>query len=301
MKKVKDVLKLFTRAARKLGKNQPLVLASSTAFFTMFSIPPILVISVNTLSLYFKKDSVTRAFNHTIAQVFDEKTADQMSDIADNFSNMASKPWITIAGFVFLLFVATNLFKVMRTSINQIWNIRLARSGRLANSLQKRTISLGLILLTCILFFLSTVSDSLITLLGDLVPKNFMGLNTIFILIASKILSVFFITLWFTAVFRFLPDAKISWHAILIGGLVTAILYMIGKYLLDTFLINSNIDNIFETSTSVVLIMLFIFYSSLILYYGASFTFVYTDFINKNVKPRKNAEEFEIKVVPKKN
>ncbi|MDX1627343.1 MAG: YihY/virulence factor BrkB family protein [Fulvivirga sp.] len=300
MQKLLEIWQLFSDSAKKLKKNRPMVLSAATAFFTIFSIPPAIIITVNALSLYFKSENITASLANNIAMLFGENVANQMNNIADNFSQMASQPWITIAGSVFLVFVATNLFNVIKMSINQIWNIRhTPAKSTLLHELKKRGIALGIILLTSILFILSAVADSIITVLESILPANFLSIDTLIILIVSKILAIIFVTLWFAAVFRFMPDARVPRKAIFTGAMVTSVLFITGKYILEELLINSNIDNIFETSTSVVVIMLFIFYSSFIMYYGVCFTQVYTDYLDKSLKLRKNARRVEIRTVKK--
>jgi len=294
VQKLKEILDLFTDSAKELGKNRPLILASSTAFFTIFSIPPTLIILANILSLYFQKESLTAKFSETITELFGQDVSEQLLGIANNFRNMASEPWITYAGFIFLIFVATNLFKVIRMSVNQIWNVRMEKQGGLLFRLRKRAISLGIILLTGVFFIFSTLADSTITYVETAISENLFVLDTVIIVIISKVASIIIISLWFVAIFRFLPDAKINWRSILTGSILTAFLFTIGKYLLETFLINSNIDNIFEASTSIVLVMLFIFYSSFIVYYGASFIYIYHGFRDKNLKTRKHAKQYKI-------
>lgn len=294
MHKLREILKLLADSGKELGKNRPLILASSTAFFTIFSIPPTLIILANALSIYFKQENLTAKFSETIADLFGQDVSTQLLAIADNFRNMASEPWITYAGFIFLIFVATNLFKVIRMSVNQIWNVRMEKQGGLLFRLRKRVISLGIILLTGVFFIFSTIADSAIAFVENAITDNLFAVNTVLIVIASKLASIIFISLWFTAIFRFLPDAKINWRSILTGAVLTSVLFTIGKYLLERFLINSNIDSIFDTSTSIVLVMLFIFYSSFIVYYGASFIYVYHNSRDKKVKPRKNAEQYKV-------
>ncbi|MTI21387.1 YihY/virulence factor BrkB family protein [Fulvivirga sp. RKSG066] len=299
MLKLKEIGLLFKNAAKELGKNKPIILASSTAFFTIFSIPPIIIITVNALSLYFKSKSITQSFINNIQELFGEEAARQMSNIASNFSSLASQPWITIAGSVFLIFIATNLFNIIKLSINQIWNIRVESKSNILFHLKQRLIALGIIVLTTVLFILSTVADSIIAFIRDFLPENFAEVNTLVVMVMSKIVVIIFIALWFAAVYRFLPDARVAWKPILTGAIVTSVLFVLGKYILERLLINSNIDNIFETSTSIVLIMLFIFYASLIMYYGVSFTAVYSKFIEEEIELRKNAERVEIKAIPK--
>ncbi len=294
---VSKIVRIVKEAAKKLGENHPLILASSTAFFATFSIPPIIIILTNVLSLYFKTSSLSTKFNDQIGEVFGAEAAEQLQTIAGNLSDMGGKPWITIAGSIFLLFVATNLFKVIRTSINQIWNVRPKKSRQVLVKLKSRAIALGIILLTGILFLLSVFADSAVLILRDYL-QDFVPVGQVYlILILSKVLSLFFITLWFITLFRYLTDARVPWKAIIIGALITGVLFMVGKFGLENFLVNSNIGDVFETSASIVLVLLFIFYSSMIIYFGAALTFVLSKEFDKTIKPRKYAEKFETRTV----
>lgn len=296
---VPKIMRLVKEAATELGKNHPFILASSTAFFTTFSIPPMIIIVVNALSIYFRSDRISAKFNDQITSIFGPESAKQLQTIADNFSNMGGETWITIVGFIFLVFIATNLFNVIKISINQIWNIRPTKSANLLLNLKNRAIALGLILLTGAFFLLSTVADSLILILKDLLESALPSVDSILIIIVGKAISFLFIMLWFSTIFRFLPDAKIYWKAVSIGAAVTSILFLLGKVLLEKFLVNSNLGNIFETSASIVLVLLFIFYSSMIMYFGAAFTYVISKEFDKLPEPRKNAEKFEVKTIVK--
>ncbi len=299
MLRVSKIARLFKDAAIKLGKKDPLILASSTAFFTTFSIPPTLIILMNVLSLYFKRESLSVQFDKQISEIFGAEAGTQLQTIATNLSEMTGKGWITIAGSVFLIFVATNLFKVIKTSVNQIWNIRPKNTKKLLHNVKNRAIALAIVFLTGIFFLLSILADSLVTLLQNYLHNSLPVGETLLIIGLSKLLSLVFITLWFISIFRYLPDARIQWKAVSIGALVTAFLFMIGKLALERFLVNSNISNVFETSASIVLVLLFIFYSSLIMYYGAAFTFVLSEELNQPVTPRKYAEEYKITPIKK--
>ncbi len=293
--KILDFTGLFLTSGKLLGQNQPLILASSTAFFTLFSLPPMLIIVVNTLSLYFKAEELTVTFYGQIEDIFGSASSEQVQVIVSNFRSMGSNTWITLAGSAFLVFIATNLFKVIRLSINQIWEIRLKQNSNIFFKLKNRSIALAIILLSGVFFLLSTLSDSLISFIDKHIPVEIFNLDTVIIIIISKAVSIFFVTLWFIVIYRFLPSGRLKWHPIIVGAFVTSIFFILGKVILERFLINSNINDIFEASTSVVLIMLFIFYSSLIMYYGACFTVTYSKFIGQQVMAKKSAERFETK------
>jgi len=297
MSKVSKIVQLIINSGKELGKNNPLILGSATAFFTIFSIPPMIIIVVNALSIYFKSESLSVKFTKQISSTFGQETANQLESIAYNFSSMAGKPWITVAGSLFLIFVATNLFKIIKISFNQICNIRPKSGRNILHRLKNRGIALGIILLTGVLFLLSNFADGLLIIIRNQLESGLPAEGSYLILFLSKIVSFIFIGLWFLTIFRFIPDARIPWKALTIGSLATAVLFMIGKLALERFLVNSNIGNIFETSTSIVLVLLFIFYSSMIMYYGLTLTMMVSKEIDQPIEPRKNAEKYEIKTL----
>lgn len=294
MLNIKSEFKLLKDTFKELGDNEPLVLASSTAFFTVFSLAPIVIIIVNTLSWYFlQSKQVSSTFFDKIEETLGASTTQQIEKIVANFEKMEGNIWISIFQFLFFIMVATNLFKIIRSSINRIWNIRKRKSKyRFLIMLKKRSLALGIIILTGILFLLANFSDSMINALQEPMKTSIPSFDFAVMFVISKLFSLVFITIWFAAIFKYMPDAKVRKDALLKGSLLTATLFSIGKLILEEFLINSQINNIFETSTSVVLILLFIFYSSLIMYLGASFIKVYNLSKGSKVKPKKYAERF---------
>ncbi|MBL3656000.1 YihY/virulence factor BrkB family protein [Fulvivirga sediminis] len=294
MKIITNWLKLFLSAFKCLRHNQPLLLGSSTAFFTVFSLPPIIIILVGILSLYFKQETLSEQLFNEIQKYFGSGTSKQINNIVQNFRNQASSTWIAIGGSLFLVFVSTTLFHVIRQALNRIWNIRIKTSKKLKYNLTQRLISFVLILVSGILFFGSLVADASVAVLKDYLDQLIPGVDSFIVMTVSYLLSLLSVTLWFAILFKYLPDAKIHGKTAIIGGAFTAILFNLGKYILTQFLVTDNINNIFGTSASVMVLFLFIFYCSMIMYYGAAFTKVYAEEMGDGIQPKKNAELYEI-------
>jgi membrane protein len=121
---LKKVYGIFKDAFLRLKGNDPLILASATAFFTLFSLTPILVILVNILSMLFRNNKITGALFQPIEKVFGAETSEQIRSIVDNVKSFGGAWYITVGGFIFLFFVATNLVNIIKKSINQLWRIR---------------------------------------------------------------------------------------------------------------------------------------------------------------------------------
>ena len=158
---------------------------------------------------------------------------------------------------------------------------------------------IGILLILSIgfIFIISLLLDTSVAFLQGYLDQLIPSVDTIVIRTVNIIFSILVVTAWFTILYKILPDAVVHWKVAIVGGLHTAVLFTIGKWILGYLLNYSNMVTIFGTFASVLFILLFIFYSSLILYYGAAFTYGYASATDRPIKPRKNSENYEVKVV----
>jgi membrane protein len=284
MKTIRLLLRCLRDGYSNFRSNDPLILASSTAFFATFSLSPILVILVNVLMLTFDNDRIPAQLFGKLSNTFGKESAAQIQNIVENVSVYQSDPFITVGGFIFLLFVATTLLKVVKQSINHLWHVKRKDVSRIRYNLQERLTAASLILFVALLF-LDYVHD----LLPDFHVALLKSLNIAF--------SILVVTAWFAILFKFLPDAHVTWKVTLVGGLVTGILFNTGKWILGKLLLYNNIASIFGASASFALILLFIFYVGLILYFGASFTFAYGEYTSQPIVPGKFSQRYEVTAI----
>lgn len=295
--KIKKFGKLLSESFGLLKVNQPLLLGAATSFFTLFSLAPIIIIIINVLSLYFQREEISMRLYERLQLEFGPGTADQIHKIVDNFRNQASSKWITIGGSIFLVFVSTTLFHVIRQALHHIWNIRIKKSSQFIYNIKQRSKSLILIFIGGLLFVASLFADTAVAVLRNYLDQLVPSVDALIIMIVSILLSLFVVTLWFAILFKYLPDANLKGKDAIVGGFFTAILFNTGKYLLERFLVTDNLNDIFGTSASIMLLLLFIFYSSLIMYFGATFTMVYAREMGTEIRPNKNAELYTISAV----
>ncbi len=297
---LKKIPRIFKDAFLQLYRNEPLILASATAFFTLFSLAPILVILINILSILFRNNKITEALFQSIQKVFGAETSEQIRSIVENVKSFGGEWYITVGGFIFLLFVATNLLNIIKKAINHLWRIRRSTSKRIKYNLRERLIGILMILSIGFVFIIALLLDTSVAFLEEYLQELIPSVDTILIRTVNIIFSVLVVTAWFTILYKILPDAIVHWKVALVGGLLTAVLFTIGKWILGQLLDYSNMVTIFGAFASVFFILLFIFYSSLILYYGASFTYRYAIETNRPIKPRKYSDNYEMKIVSSK-
>ncbi|MCX3263566.1 YihY/virulence factor BrkB family protein [Pedobacter agri] len=272
---IKEDLKFFFSTARNAfilyQKNDPLRLAGATAFFTNFALPPILIILIRLFGMFTDRRMLATHLFERLASILDEDSIQQIRSTLRNIRGIDQAWYITLFSFVFFLFVATTLFNVIKNSLEQIWNIGQKDKKGFLNTMKSRAISVIIILLAGILFFIGLLADSIQAIIGAYLNTNSPSFGLILTSILNQIIFVFIVTTWFTMLFRFLTNGRPTWKAALSGGLLTGCLFTAGKYILRILLPLSNISNIYGSAGSLIVIMLFVFYSSLIFYFGASY------------------------------
>lgn len=287
-------------AAFKLfQKNDPLRLAGATAFFTNFALPPILLILIRLFGFFIdRKILATRLFER-LASILDDDSTGQIRQTLRNIRGIDHQWYATLISFVFFLFVATTLFNVIKNSMDQIWSIGKKEKAGFMFTMRLRARSVVIILLAGILFLVGFLTDSIQAFIGGYINTAAPTFGKFFLSILNQLLFIAIVMTWFTVLFRFLTNGRPTWIASARGGILTAVLFTFGKYILRILLPLSGIGNVYGTSGSIVLIMLFVFYSSFIFYFGACYVKVLSDAKKTPIRPIKGAYNYEIKEVLK--
>ena len=284
-------------AFKLFQKNDPLRLAGATAFFTNFALPPILLILIRLFGFFIdRKILVTRIFER-LSNILDESSTAQIRQTLRNIRGMDHQWYATLISFIFFLFVATTLFAVIKNSMDQIWSIGIKEHSGFLFKLKIRARSFVIIMVAGMLFFVGILTDSIQAFIGPYINTAAPSAGRVFLSALNQVLFIGIVTTWFTVLFRFLTSGRPTWKSALRGGLLTGILFTLGKYILRIALPLSNIGNIYGASGSIVLIMLFVFYSSFIFYFGACFVKVLSDAKETPIRPIKGAFNYEIKEV----
>ena len=268
-------MKSLREAAIQFRKNDPLRMAGATAFFTTFALPPIIFILGQLFGLFIDRRIIGRGLLERISNTMGQEGASQVREVIRSIRGFSDKWYVLTLGFVFLVFVATTLFSVIKNSLNQLWLIGVKEHPGIFFNLRMRLRSFAVIMLIGLLFFADLVFDSLGTIARNYIEAVWKGGGIYFKSILNEVVGVIVVSAWFILLFRFLADGKPPWKASLVGGILTGILFTAGRLLLHFLLVDSNISHLYGSSGSFVLILLFVFYSSFILYYGGCFIYVY--------------------------
>lgn len=281
------------------SKNDPLRLAGATAFFTNFALPPILLILIRLFGFFIDRKILASRLFERLASILDDSSTVQIRQTLRNIRGIDHKWYATLLSFVFFLFVATTLFSVIKNSMDQIWSIANKEHSGFLFKLKLRARSVVIILLAGVLFLLGFLTDSIQAFIGEYINTASPTFGRLFLYVLNQMVFIAIVMIWFTVLFRFLTNGRPTWQAAMRGGLLTAVLFTFGKYILRIMLPLSGIGNIYGTSGSIVLIMLFVFYSSFIFYFGACYVKVLSDDRETPIRPIKGSFNYEIKEILK--
>ena len=291
---VRGLGKMLAVSFSEFRRNEPLRLAGATAFFTTFALPPILIILVQVIGLVFKIENLRDKFFLRLAETLGKQSTAQIKVTFSGFTALAKNWLITFGGFIFLMFVATTLFKVIKDSLNQLWNVRGETKKPLRLQVKTRVISMVIILLGGILFIGGMLIEGIESNFWQYTNPFSVSTMGFLTSVVNHVVSVIIVTAWFAVLFKVLPDARVSWKVVFSGGLFTGILFTAGKIVIRYALSFGDIRNIFGASGSFVLLLLFLFYSSFILYYGACFTKVFATFIDEPIIAAEHAIKYKM-------
>lgn len=280
-------------------RNDPLRMAGATAFFTTFALPPIIFILIQLFGLIWGKREAGQRLIEGVSNTIGDKGTEQVRQVLRSIRGFSENWWQVIVGFIFLLFVATTLFSVIKNSLNQIWQIGVKEKPGVLFFLNLRLRSLAVIIIAGLLFFADILSESLELFAGNIVDLIWPAAGNVLKSLFHEGIGVIVYSLWFIVLFRFLGDGRPTWKAATAGGILTAVFFTAGKLLLQYLIINSSIGKLYGASGSIVLVLLFVFYSSFILYYGASFVYTYSLKKGWPIHPTGKAFQYKIEEVAK--
>lgn len=299
MLRIRKFATVVRTALHILKNNDPLRLAAATAFFATFALPAILVILIQAFRLIVDPRTLSAHLFDHLALIVGADSVEQIRGTLRGFRRLATNWYIAIGGFIFLTFVATTLFKVIRDSLNQLWNIKVHSHSGVGFSLLERFRSIAVIMVAGLLFLVSLVAEGLQALLLGYLNELWAATVSGLYIVLNQLISMLVVTIWFTVLFRFISNGHPTWRVAFVGGLFTGVLFTIGKLILGWLLGYSNINNIYGASGSFVLVLLFVFYSSFILYLGGTFTYAWGEHVHKPIVPGKNAYKYELREVKK--
>jgi membrane protein len=249
--------------------------SASLAYYTILSIGPILLVIITLMGFFYKKAYATSQLFEQIGQLLGDSESAQLKSILDSISKQNIGTLFGTIGILILLFSSTSIFTEIQSSINYIWSIRAKPKRSWLKYITDRLLSFVLIIGMGFLMLVTLFVNILIDLLSERLQR-FLGHSDILLLNTANIALLFVVvTFLFAVIYKVLPDAKIHWKDALLGASFTGVLFLIGKFSIGYYLGNSKVISAYGAAASIILLLSWVYYSAIILYFGAECTKVY--------------------------
>jgi membrane protein len=292
LRKLKTLWAILKQSGSEFIDDKVLKLSAALAYYTIFSVAPMLIIIIFLCDLFLGKDAVEGNIYGQIQGLVGSEAALQIQAMIRNASLSGDMSWATIVGFVTLIIGATGVFAEIQDSINYIWRLKSKpKKNGLVRMLLNRLLSFSLVISLGFILLVSLAINGLVELFSSLIIQLLPGKLTSGILfsLADFVVPFVVIASLFAIIFKVLPDARIRWKDVRVGAIATAVLFMVGKFAIGYYLGASKVTSTYGAAGSIVVILLWVYYSAAILYFGAVFTRVYVQYSGAQIYPTEYA------------
>jgi membrane protein len=260
-------------------------LGAALAFYTLFSLAPLLIIVIAIAAVGFGREIAYTQLIQQIEAFIGTEGARVIQATIENTSRPSSGIMATLIGLSTMLFGATVVFSELQDALNTIWRVAPKPGRSMAiGIIRERFLAFSMVLGIGVLLLISIIANTMLNatmqIFGDILPKQVDWLRT-----ANFVFSLVVVTLLFTMLYKVLPDVEIGWEEVVIGAVVTALLFMLGKYLIELYLGYNSAASVYGAAASLVILLMWIYYSAQIFYFGAEFTKVYAKHRGRRVVP----------------
>lgn len=291
---VKRVWKFISRAFTKFTGDDSFTWAAAISYYTIFSLPPIILVILYVTTLFYDEQSIREAIFGQIGSLVGNKSAYQLSSTVDALGVFDGEWWASAIGIAGMLLTSTTVFITLQNALNHIFQVKAKpNEAGWFKLIKDRLLSFTVLLGIAFILLVSLMIDAVISGLGGIISDRFPNVSLVVVGLASVLAPLVIITLLFALLFKYLPDAKIPWKLTWRGAIITAILFALGKNAIGFYIGRSETANLYDAAGSILVIMLWVFYASLIFLFGAAITAIYVQRENREgIEP----EDYAVKV-----
>ena len=273
-RRVRKYLTLFKQTFTEFGEDKAPRLGAALAYYTIFSIAPLLLIAIAVAGLVFGREAAHKEISAQLGGLLGREGAKAIEEMIKSAAKPKSGAWATIIGIVTLVFGASGVFMQLKDALNTIWNVTAKKASGIKGFLKERFLSIAMVLGIGFLLLVSLVFDAIIAAMGNYLDRRFPGGEAL-LQSLQLLVSFVLVTVLFAAMFRFLPDVHPEWRDVWLGALFTAVLFVLGKFGLSLYLGKAAIGSSYGAAGSLVILLVWVYWSAQILFFGAEFTQVY--------------------------
>ncbi|SDK23961.1 membrane protein [Catalinimonas alkaloidigena] len=268
-------------------------LGAALSYYTVFSLAPILIIIIALVGFIFGPDAVRGEIYHQLDGLLGPENAAQIQSLVRNAYQSQSGIVATVIGIITLVFGATGVFTQLKKSLNIVWQMKAeAKSGILRFALD-RLVSFAMVVAIGFVLLVALVVEALAASLSDYLEQLIPAFSGPLVVTVNFAITLVLTSLIFACIYKFLPDAKVRWSDVMVGSLVTSLLFALGRLGIGLYLSKSNVGETFGAAGFLVVLLTWVYYSSQILFLGAEFTYVYARRYGSGIQPSANAVKVE--------
>ena len=288
---IKDLPSLLKETYKGWMEEDPFRHSAVVAYYAILSLPGLMVMIISAVGAIWGREIVSGRLNGEIQAALGPEAAEAVQGMIANSTTDNQSWWAMILGIAVLIYGATGVFYQLQITLDSFWKVKTDPKAGFKKVLLDRAQSFGFILVIAFLLLISMVVSAGINVLDDYLERIFSELAVSIMYIVNIALSLGIITCLFAFMFKFLPNVKIAWKSVWVGAFITSILFTVGEHLLGIYFGASNPGSTYGAAGSIILILLWVSYSSLILFFGAKFTYIYAKRYDGKVTPLKNTVE----------
>jgi membrane protein len=289
--RVKTLWNITKQSFSDFFDDRILKLSAALAYYTIFSLPGLLIIIIWFSDIFYGHDAVEGTVYGQIANLVGKEAALQIQQTIRSAVASGQGRFAAIVGLVTLIIGATSVFGEIQDSINQIWRLKSKPKKGMGwlKLIINRLLSFSIIISLGFLLLVSLILNSLMDLFIDRLTQTFPDIQVIVAYLFNLVLSFIITSLLFGLIFKVLPDARIKWRHVRAGAFTTALLFMVGKFLIGFYLGQSKMSSVYGAAGSMIVVLLWVYYSAIILYFGAVFTRAYAMHTGTHIYPNNYA------------
>jgi membrane protein len=282
----KGIWEVLKKSFSGFSDDKVMKLSASLAYYTVFSIGPMIIVIIYVAGLIYGREAVQGTIFGQIQGLVGSSAAAQIQAMIKNASLQSEGNFAFIIGIITLVIGATGVFAEIQDSINQIWNLKPKPKKGWLKMLQDRLLSFSVIISLGFILLVSLLINGVLEILMDRLQARFPNITVVVVYIVNLLVTFLIISTLFGVIFKVLPDAVIRWKDVMTGSMVTAVLFMMGKFAITYYIGRSDVGSTYGAAGSLVVLLLWVYYSSVILYFGAEFTKAYAAKYGSPIHPR---------------
>ena len=275
MSRIKELWNILKKSAAAVSKDKIPKQSASLAYCTLFSMGPMLLVIIFLTKLFWSQQAAQGLIVEQLAGLVGNDAATQIQEIIKNASIDKSSTIAATIGFITLFIGASTVFTEIQDTLNFIWRLQLKQNAGWIKVLLTRVLSFSIVISLAFLLLVSLVVNALLEGLMGQLRDMFPGAAIPLIYAFNLALTLAVTTVLFGIIYKFLPDARIRWRDVIAGSLFTAVLFMLGKFGITLYITKSNVGSAYGAAGSIVVLLVWVYYSSIIMYFGAEFTKFY--------------------------